>query len=213
MAVAAAVVAYAVAAVVGPEPGAPPTTYGGAWVVARAADVAAGLALLTAGLLAFTERRRVRIGALAVLAGVLWFGPDWEGWARGPSLVVSLGALTPPLLLAVVFHLTLSLPTGRPQGRIERIAVAALYATAAALSIGRALVRDPFLDPHCWRNCLDNSFLVHPDPGLAGAFDDAAAYVGVAAGLALTVLSIRRAVGAARAQRPALSAGALVGAA
>src|SRR5262249_57095787 len=89
-------IAYAVAVIVLPRAGAPPTTYAAASVTAHVADLAAGISLLAAGLFVAAERRG-RLGALAVLAGVAWFGPDWEGWSNGPALVRSLGALTPPV--------------------------------------------------------------------------------------------------------------------
>ena len=34
------------------------------------------------------------------------------------------------------------------------------YLVTAVAAIGRAITRDPFLDPNCWSNCTDNIFLV-----------------------------------------------------
>ena len=42
----------------------------------------------------------------------------------------------------------------------------------AAVSVGRALVRDPLLEPRCWRDSGDDAFLVDADPGLARTLDD-----------------------------------------
>ena len=40
---------------------------------------------------------------------------------------------------------------------------------AGLVAVATALVRDPFLDQHCWSNCHDNTFLVRADPDLARA--------------------------------------------
>jgi signal transduction histidine kinase len=221
-------ITYAIlAAVVPPRDSALPlTTYAGASSAAHTTDLAAGLGLLAAGLLAWAEPRVRRLGLLAMIAGVAWFGPDWEGWKRGENLsqgfeqgsafVRSLGAAATPLFLALVFHLVLAFPSGRLQGRLARLLVAATYGTAALVSVGRALFRDPFLDPHCWRNCLDNSFLVHADQGLASALNDVWIRSMLAIGLLLVAVSGWRLLAASRAAKgalwPVLVPGVLVGA-
>jgi signal transduction histidine kinase len=218
--VSAAVVAYAVAAIVvpGSGPSAPnPTTYGDASAVARAADLAAGLGLLAAGLFAAAEPRRRRLGVLTILAGIAWFGPDWEGWNHGVAFAVSLGAVAPPLFLAFVVHIVLSLPTGRLHSRLARAAAMAAYALAAVVAVGQALFRNPILDPYCWRNCIHNSFLVRSDFGLTRTIDElwprALAAIGVAVVL---VAAVRLATASGPARRQlwrGLGAAALVGAA
>jgi signal transduction histidine kinase len=180
------VVAYAIAVIVAvPAQATAPTTYAGALGAAKAIDLTAGLSLLAAGMLAWADARTRRVGTLAVLAGVAWFGPDWEGWDGGPGVVRSLGALTWPLALALVFHLGVTFPSGRTRSRLQRGAVAAVYAVAFLVVAGRALFRDPLLDLYCWRNCLDNSFLVHADPGFARNVDDVWLRSAIAVGLLL----------------------------
>jgi signal transduction histidine kinase len=187
------VVAYAVAAIVAvPRQGSPSTTYAGASGAAEAIDLTAGLSLLFAGMLAWADARSRRVGTLAVLAGVTWFGPDWEGWDGGPAVVRSLGALTWPLGLALVFHLGVTFPSGRIRSRLQGCAISAVYTIAVLVIGGRALFRDPLLDLYCWRNCLDNSFLVHADPGFARAVDDVWLRSAIAVSLLLTVISVRR---------------------
>ena len=39
----------------------------------------------------------------------------------------------------------------------------AVYLLAGGIGVARALFRDPFLDPYCWRNCVANSFLLRSD--------------------------------------------------
>ena len=173
LAAAALALAWAVAAIVAVGPSAPgPTTYAAALPAARVADIAAGLGLILAGALACAQPRSRRVGLLAMLAGFAWFGADLEGWENGPPLLRSLGAAATPFALALVLHLALGLPGGRLRSAAARAAVVAAYGIAAAVSVGRALFRDPLLDLYCWRNCRDNSFLVHADPGIASALDD-----------------------------------------
>jgi hypothetical protein len=52
-----------------------------------------------------------------------------------------------PFFLAFVVHLVLASPGGRLRSRLSRIAAATVYAVAAVVSLGGALLRDPFLDP------------------------------------------------------------------
>jgi signal transduction histidine kinase len=213
---------YAIASILAvPRSTEPFTTYAGATyahasTAAHAADLAAGLGLLVAGLFAWVEPRTRRLGVLALLAGVAWFGPDWEGWDGGPAFVRSLGAVVTPFFLALLFHLVLALPLGRLRSWSARGLVVAAYAVAAFVSLGRALFRDPFLDPYCWRNCLYNSFLVHADPGLARALDDVWFRSTLAIGLLLVVLGARRLLTASEPARrvllPTLVPGVLAGA-
>jgi signal transduction histidine kinase len=208
--------AYAIAAIVAvPRSAEPLTTYAGASTAAHAANLAAGLGLLAAGLLAWIEPRTRRLGVLALLAGVAWFGPDWEGWDGGPAFVRSLGAVVTPFFLALLFHLVLAVPIGRLRSWPARALVVAVYGLAAFVSLGRALFRDPFLDPYCWRNCLYNSFLVHADPGLTRALDDVWVRSSLAIGLLLVVMGawrLLRASGPARrVLLPTLVPGVLAG--
>jgi signal transduction histidine kinase len=185
--------AYAIAAIVAvPRPGEPLTTYAGASTAAHAADLAAGLGLLAAGFLAWVGPRTRRVGVLALLAGIAWFGPDWEGWDGGSPFLRSLGAVVTPFFLALLFHLVLALPLGRLRSWPVRVLVVVAYGVTALVSLGRALFRDPFLDPYCWRNCLYNSFLVHADPGVAGTLDDVWVRTSLALGLLLVVMGAWR---------------------
>ena len=89
------------------------TTYAAALPAARAADLAAGLGLVLAGGLAATQPRTRRLGVLAVLAGLAWFGVDGEGAEDAPALLRSLGALVAPLTLVFSSSISRSRsPTG-----------------------------------------------------------------------------------------------------
>jgi signal transduction histidine kinase len=202
--------AYSIAAIVAiPRPAESIThtggSYAGASSAALGADLAAGLGLLAAGLLAWVEPRTRRLGVPALLAGVAWFGPDWEGWDGGPPFVRSLGAVVTPFFLALLFHLVLALPLGRLRSWPARVVVIAAYVVAAFVSFGRALFRDPFLDPYCWRNCLHNSFLVHADAGIARALDDIWVCSTLAIGLLLVLIGAWRLLTASGPARRVLS--------
>ena len=181
----------------------------------RAADVAAGLGLVAAGIFAWIEPTTGRLGPLAMLAGMAWFAPDLEGWDGGPALVRTVGAVATTLFAALVLHLVLAAPRGTLAHGAARTTVAAGYVIALGAGIGLALVRDPFLDPYCWRNCLDNVFLLHADPGLARAVGKAWLVALVVSGALLVATGVARAVrGTAAARRatvPLLVGGVLVG--
>jgi signal transduction histidine kinase len=213
---------YAIASILAvPRSTEPFTTYAGATyahasTAAHAADLAAGLGLLSAGLLGWVEPRTRRLGVLTLLAGIAWFGPDWEGWDGGSPFLRSLGAVVTPFFLALLFHLVLALPLGRLRSWRARGLVVAVYGVAAFVSLGRALFRDPFLDPYCWRNCLYNSFLVHADPGVARTLDAVWVRSSLAIGLLLVVTGAWRLLTASgparRALLPTLVPGVLAGA-
>jgi signal transduction histidine kinase len=214
---AALALAWAVAAILAVDPGADfLTTYAAALPAARVADIAAGLGLLVAGGLASTQPNTRRLGMLAMLAGVAWFGADWEGAESAPPLLRSLGTVVTPFTLALAVHLALALPAGRLRSRPARAVVATAYAIAAAVSIGWALFRDPLLDLYCWRNCRDNEFLVHADAGLASTLDDIWLWSVLAIALGLIAFGVHRLLAASgpgrRTMLPLLGPAMLVGA-
>jgi signal transduction histidine kinase len=206
-------VAYLTAAlVVQPWSGEPPTAYAGASTLAAAATLLAAIGLLAAGSVLWLERGRDRAALLLVLIGVAWFAPDWVGWEEGPSIVRSLGAVVAPFLPALLLD-SVATVIGR---RVARLSAYAVYAATVVVSVGRALFRDPLLDPRCWSNCTDNVFLVDADQRIARMLDAALPRVALAAGVLVVSLSIWRAPTASpaarRAELPLLFALALAGA-
>jgi signal transduction histidine kinase len=155
------------------------TTYAATSPRVALVDLAAGLGLIAAGAIAWLERPLARIGGLAMLAGVVWLAPRWVGWGDGPA-ARSVAMVVAPFLPALLFHLVLAAPTGTLQGRAARLGVAFAYAATAVYSTTRALVRDPFLDLHCWSNCSDNVFLVRAEPAFARSLESGWRYAAVA---------------------------------
>jgi signal transduction histidine kinase len=217
LAAAALSLAWALAAIVSVDPGEERlTSYAAASTAARVADIAAGLGLILAGAVAWTRPRARRVGLLATLAGLAWFGADLEGWADGPSLVRSLGAAAAPFSLVLILHLALAFPGGRLGWLPARAAIVAAYGTAAVVSVGRALFRDPLLDLYCWRNCSDNAFLVDADPAFARALDDLWLWSAIAIAAGVLALGAQRMLAERGAGRrvllPVLGPAVLVGA-
>ena len=145
------------------------TTYAGRSGLAAGLMVAAGLALVLAGLLASLTSQAGPAGDLAVLAGLVWFAPVWVGWEVGPPLVRSIGMLAAGFVFPLLFYLVLAFPGGRLPATGTRALAWAVYLEAALAALGLALFRDPYLDPACWANCTDNVFLVRSLPALARA--------------------------------------------
>jgi signal transduction histidine kinase len=168
------------------------TTYAGRSDVDTALTVAAGLALVAAGLVTSFSRRTARIGDLAMLAGLIWFAPVWVGWDNGLPLVRTLGMLVAGFTFPLLLHLVVAYPSGRLHGVVARTLVAVVYLEAALAAIGRALFRDPFFDPNCWANCTDNVFLLGSLPPLARGIEMADRWFTMAAAAALVMLCVRR---------------------
>jgi signal transduction histidine kinase len=209
--------AWAVAAILTVDRGgAFETTYASALPAARLADLAAGLGLIAAGGVAATQPRTRRLGVLALLAGLAWFGADWEGAESASTLLRSVGAVLTPLTLAFVFHLVLATPDGRLHTPAARVGVVAAYAVFGCVIVARAVLRDPLLDLYCWRNCSDNSFLVHADAGIASALDQVLLWSALAIGVGLVGFGWQRLVAATgpgrRALLPIIGPALLVGA-
>jgi signal transduction histidine kinase len=187
------------------------TTYGAASSSAHVAGLLAGVSLLLAGAATFTQPSARRTGLLLTVAGVLWFAPDWVGWEGGPPLLRALAMAVSPFLPVVLLHLVSAL---LGSAAVRRAAWGA-YAVVAALSSAAILLVDPFLDPHCWRNCSDNPLLVWSLPGVAPALEDslaiAWAVTGAAAAASATWWLARSSATARRWHGPALTGIAVAG--
>jgi signal transduction histidine kinase len=189
--------AWAVAALVSVDRGGEPvTTYAAALPAARVGDLVAGLALIAAGGLAATQPRTRLLGMLSLLAGLAWFGADWEGAESARPILRSLGALVTPFTLVFIFHLVLAAPDGRVRSPAARVGIVAAYVVVGCVTVARAALRDPLLDLDCWRNCTDNSFLIHSDAGLASALDQVMLWSALAIAFGLIAFGWRRLVGA-----------------
>jgi signal transduction histidine kinase len=170
------------------------TTYGERSGLAETLFVAAGLGLALAGLVMAFTRPGWRIGDLALMAGFLWFAPAWVGWNGGPSLVRSLATVAAAFSLPVVVQLVLAFPSGRVRQPLPRALVGAVYIEAGMAALVLALFRDPFFDPSCWANCIDNVFLVRSLPRFTQAVQVTDRWFVATAATALVAMCVWRIV-------------------
>lgn len=194
-----------------------PFTHPSTSTATAALALTAGVTLLGSGLLANGLQAASALGLLAILASIAWFAPDWIGWPDAPSLVRSSAMILAPMLAPIVLHIV-ALASGALRGTTVRALVTAAYVVTIALSLLRALVRDPIRDLDCLeppRDCAANVFLVWPNEGLARQLDAAQFGVAIAIGLSLTVIAVWRLIGgtgaARRSHGPLLVCGAVVG--
>src|SRR4029077_7382173 len=131
--------AYVFAALVTARGSGATTTYAGRSAVVAWWFVAAGLALFAAGLIVF--RSRPHIGALSVLAGVLWFAPIWDGWEGGPALLRTVGMLAASFVFPVLIHLVLA-ANGPPMTRAARALIGMTYLGIGLCAVVVVLIRD-----------------------------------------------------------------------
>jgi signal transduction histidine kinase len=157
-----------------------------------AAELAAGWALLTVGLVALARRRGGGFGALLVAGSFGWFLVEWNnpsiGYALGFAIGLTLYAAAPPLIA----HAALVFPGSRLSSRIDGLVLAAAYVGAiVVLGLAPAL----FLDPKATcTQCPSNLLLVGPSPRLYDLFNRIGVQAGLAWSLALAVLLLLRLV-------------------
>jgi len=149
--------------------------------------VATGVAWVGAGLVAWARHPELRIGALMAAVGIAWFWqePWWTTALRG-----TVGYLLANLALAVGLHAILAFPSGRLQTRLERILVAAGYATVLLGDLAETLFYDPALD--CSGVCPRNLLLIRHEPSIADAISTAQGVMGIVIGVMAMGICVRR---------------------
>jgi signal transduction histidine kinase len=189
-------------------------TYSGSSLPGAIADLAAGLGLMLAGLLLLLEWPGA-VGLIAALAGGVWLAPDWVGWQDGPPLARTIAMVAAPLFLPLVLHLLLAFPGGKPCSAAARMAGRGAYAATGIVSVAWALFRDPRLDPHCWSNCTDNSFLASAQPAIERGLETAGILLALGLGTGIVAVCAGRLARGTRTARrrlaPVLLPGLLVG--
>ena len=164
------------------------TTYAGRSQLAAVLFVVSGLGLIAAGLVA--SRRRRLVGVLSVAAGFVWFAPAWQGWEGGPAFLRAAAALVAPLVLSLLVHLVLVVVMVTPS-RSAMVVIVTTYAVVGILAAFLVLVRDPYLDPHCFADCTTNLFVVQARPHLARTLTTASLWLTLATTAAfLAVLTV-----------------------
>jgi signal transduction histidine kinase len=171
----------------------PAYAFAGDSTARAAAELAAGWALLTVGLMALARRRGGGFGVLLVAGSFGWFLVEWNnpgiGYALGFAIGVTLYAAAPPLIA----HAALVYPGSRLSSRLDGLVLAAAYVGAIiVLGLAPALFFDP--KATVCTQCPSNLLLVGPSSRLYDVFNRIGVQAGLAWSLALAVLLVLRLV-------------------
>jgi signal transduction histidine kinase len=150
-----------------------------------------GAALFAAAALLAVEGTRPRAALATFCLGCAWSADVWAGWSAAPTLLRTSAMLLVPMLAPFGLLTVASvLPRTRP-------AYAGVTVSAAGIAAGLALwlVRDPFLDRYCWRDCLAHSLAPFSGAELARTATNVSLALGAACGALVVALC---AVGLAR---------------
>ncbi len=143
------------------------------------AELAAGWALITAGVAESWRRPASRAGLLLAGAGTGWFFTDWNNPGLGSPAAFTFGLIASALAAPLVAHAALAYPTGRLDSRLNLGAVLFAYA-GAVLALG--MLPAMFFDPTrqgCGL-CPANLMLVRPEPSLVDGLLQAGLVLGLA---------------------------------
>jgi signal transduction histidine kinase len=147
------------------------------------ASLTGGVLFAAAALLAADGTR-----ALAALAtfglGMAWSADVWAGWSGMPTLLRNAGML----LVPIVAPAALLAVAGVLARTREAAAAAAVAAAGIAGAIALWLVRDPFLDRYCWRDCHAHSLAPFPGAEVARTVTHVSLALGAACGALAAVL-------------------------
>ena len=157
-----------------------------------------GWSFIASGLVAWGRRPENRTGPLMVLVGFTWF-IDGVSATNSPwpfTLSVVLG----DLFLAIFIHLLVAYPSGRLQGRFERIVVWSAYAAALSARTVLTLVQQK---PYC-KGCPRDTLVVFASDSTSSALTVVFDLIGFAIMVATVVILVRHRRAASAAARRAL---------
>jgi signal transduction histidine kinase len=180
------------------------TEFRGLWIAGSAAIT---WGFLGAGLFTWARRPDNSVGPLMVGVAYAWVLSDLV--FANDSLLFSIGSAFSQLFIAVTIHLLLVFPTGRFEGRLERLTAAGAYLAAGVLYVGAWVFAAP--ESFDCAGCPSNELLIADNRELAEAFEVAVhvAFAVVALGGVLSLA--RRWLRATPVQRRALAAVAFAG--
>jgi signal transduction histidine kinase len=101
-------------------------------------DLVTGWTLIACGLIGWSRRTDSRTGALMAATGFAWFAGNFQ--TTGTGAIDWLAAHALYLHRGPLVHLVLSYPSGRPAGRVGRVAVAVAYGAALVTAVWRSEV-------------------------------------------------------------------------
>ena len=153
-----------------------------------ATTIIAGLSFVLAGLAAWHLRPERGTGALMIAAGFVLFTSTLV--AADESLPFTAGLATILIPNAVLAHLVLAFPDGRLHSTLERVLVAGAYLNAAVLQVVMLMFMDIGNVGGC--PCPSNVLFVRDDMTLHSTLMDAERYAGIAIGVGVAGVLVRR---------------------
>jgi signal transduction histidine kinase len=145
-----------------------------------------GGALFAAAALLAADGTRARAALASFGLGMAWSADVWAGWSGMPTLLRNAGMLLVPIVAPAAL-LTLAGVVGRT--RDAAVAIAAAVAGIAG-AIALWLVRDPFLDRFCWRDCDAHSLAPFSGAELARTATHVSLALGAGCGAIASVLCV-----------------------
>jgi len=170
---------------------APGESFGGTSWAGAAAELAAGWALITVGVVESWRRPANRTGLLFTGAGIGWFFAEWNNPGLASPAAFTFGLIVAALAPPLVGHAALAYPTGRLDSRLGAGVLLAAYAGAGLIY---GLLPAVFFDPGrqgCGL-CPANLVLVRSEPGLAGGLQRAGLVAGLIWAAGLVAAGARR---------------------
>lgn len=182
-------------------------SYGAASPGAAVIEVLAAVALFVAATLVATDVRRRLLAVSAFALGLAWAAAPLAGWANAPAAVRSIAILLVPTVPAFA----LLVVAGLLDRRGARATAIALAAVTLVVDAALWLVRDPFLDRYCWRDCLAETGAPFVDVDRARTLTNSSLALGIACGLSMVGLALAALLVRSSARRSAtLALGAAV---
>lgn len=161
-------------------------SYGAASPGAAVLELVTGLAIFAAATALATDPRR-RAPALAIVfIGLAWLSNVWVGAEVAPTTIANIALLLAPMVAPAALLAVSTLMTSR------RACIAGTSVAIAAAGWGLVLwlVRDPFLDRYCWRDCLVNAWAPFAEVERARTATNVSLALGVVCGLAVVAVSL-----------------------
>ena len=154
-----------------------------------------GAALFAAAAVLAADGTRTLAAFATFGLGIAWSADEWAGWSGMPTLMRNAGMLFVPMVAPAAL-LALASVVGRARDAAAATAVA-VAGVGGALALW--LVRDPYLDRYCWRDCQAYSLAPFSGAELARTATGVSLVLGAACGAAAAILC---AAGVARRTMP-----------
>jgi signal transduction histidine kinase len=162
------------------------TSYGGISPGAAVLEFVTGVALFVAATVLAADPRRRASASATFLLGLAWSSSAWIGSVAAPTALANVALLLAPLVAPAALLVVATLTTLRR----TRLFGAAVAVIVAGWGVVLSLMRDPFLDRYCWRDCLVNAWAPFADVERARAATNISLALGVACGLVVFAISL-----------------------